>query len=162
MRSFSSRLVDHALRLRDHDAPALFFRMRDVERDDAVLRRAVVGRHVDRVADVSDRRVRGVPGIKQRFHRRGDVRMQRIADVEEIEAVVRIGAVYDADVHEPSGVTHRPKDKPLRLVLVHSQPSLDCGFELVVVGFWSRLRSVFFPASSRKARIEESFRPSSN
>src|SRR6185503_18438534 len=43
--------------------------------------------------------------------------MQRVADVENVKAVVGIGAIDDADVHEPSVVTHRTENEPLWMIL---------------------------------------------
>jgi hypothetical protein len=83
-------LIDRVHLLRNHGAP-LFGRC-DVERDDFAALGVAIGLEIDRRADIADRRVRRVALVEQRANRRIDLRLLWIAEVGDVETILRLGA----------------------------------------------------------------------
>ena len=88
----------------------------EIDRDDAAVRRVLVGAQIHPRLIVADRREFGVERFDDRLDRRGDVRPAGVAEMDEVQLVVVVGAAKRADENVAAVFADRRVDDPGRMI----------------------------------------------
>ena len=110
------RAHESVLALGDDRVPALLSRIVDADGDDPSLRRVAVGAHVEIRATVAHELVLGVELVDQPDDRIVDLRLARVVEIDEVEAVAIVGALRHGDDEILAIIGHASEQKPVGLI----------------------------------------------